>query len=207
MKHVLLVFSIFFFSHFTNLQAHEVVSDASDILSCCRAPLANIDGESSALVHGCVNVITGDFLDGQTDLELAGGSPLTLQRYYCSSDQSLGSLFHGWHHNLWGVLSQQFSSRHNYAVTKGVGGGQYVFKERVKKDKRSFGYYDLSIDPEMLRKGLTNCGSGLISAQTNIKNALMSSEKGGKIKKGAPNLVDYRWSRSKMLLWVKEGIK
>ncbi len=169
--------SLFFCLSALPVSSNEIISDAADILNSHKTPLANTEGEPSSLIHGCVNVITGDFIDFQTDLTMAGSNPLLLERYYCSSDHACGSLFHGWNQNIWGGLSQQFSTHHNHVVTKGLG-KQYVFKERVRQKKDSVGYSLLCIDERMLRKGITNIGNGKIGAQTNIKNVIVEVERG-----------------------------
>ncbi len=54
--------------------------------------LASLEGEPSSIVHGCVSAITGDYVEGQTDLIIPGIEPLYVQRSYCStpfSDRSL----------------------------------------------------------------------------------------------------------------------
>src|ERR1700733_6018532 len=145
------------------------IPSADEVLSSSSTPMANIDGEPSSFIHGCVNVITGDFVEQQTDLYLPGSDPLVLDRYYCSSDDERGPLFHGWHHQFWGALSQRCTAKHNRIVTKG-GGGHYVFSERVHLKRHSKGYYAMGIDPKMMSKGITNCRGGEISGRTNIKN-------------------------------------
>jgi len=88
------------------------ISKAEDLLKSTQAPLANLEGEPSATVHNCVNVLTGDFFDIQTDVVLPGPEPLVLERFYCSSDHRNGLLFNGWSHNLGGSLIEQKSSNH-----------------------------------------------------------------------------------------------
>jgi YD repeat-containing protein len=45
-----------------------------------------LSAEPSSIVHQCVNVITGDYLDMAVDLKLPGAEPVALSRFYCSSD-------------------------------------------------------------------------------------------------------------------------
>ncbi len=96
---VILVFSIIF-----QAEAYEgiEISQAEDLLASAAAPLANLEGEPSATVHGCVNALTGDFYEAQVDLVLPGSDPFILERFYCSSDRQNGLLYHGWNHNLGG---------------------------------------------------------------------------------------------------------
>src|ERR1700722_8530851 len=49
--------------------------------------MATLEGLPSAVVAGCVNVITGDFFDSQVDLVVPGPQPLVVQRSWCSSEK------------------------------------------------------------------------------------------------------------------------
>ncbi len=54
------------------------------------------EAEPIALVHGCVNVVTGEFVQQRTDLVVEGPSPISLSRTYDSgSTQTLSTLGHG----------------------------------------------------------------------------------------------------------------
>src|ERR1700722_12214487 len=73
------------------LQIHAV--EIEDALSYEPDPLDEpfnsldiLSGEPSAIVHQCVNVITGDYIDISTDLKLPGAETLSLARLYSSSD-------------------------------------------------------------------------------------------------------------------------
>lgn len=116
--------------------------------------IANVNGDPTAIVGGCVNVITGDFFDTQRDLYMVGGEPLVLERSYCSSDFSMGGLSNGWHFNLQGMIN-------NY-TWKGPHGREVSYQQ------------DGKINPEILHKGLANNASGLLSGKTNLKNSALS---------------------------------
>jgi len=63
------------------------------------APMANLDGEPSAYVHGCVNIITGMYCDFNTDLVVHHGTdPLRFERSFagCTIETSIGG---GWQSN------------------------------------------------------------------------------------------------------------
>lgn len=64
------------------------------------APITNLEGEPSAYVHDCVNVITGHYCEFHRDLVVPHGTdPLQLERSFAGSCESGGILGHGWHLN------------------------------------------------------------------------------------------------------------
>ena len=64
------------------------------------APMANIEGEPSAYVHGCVNVITGQYCEFHTDLVAYHGiDPLKLERSFAGNTFGDGTLGGGWQMN------------------------------------------------------------------------------------------------------------
>lgn len=128
--------------------------------------LANFESPPITLVHNCVNVLTGDYIDSSVDMVLEGSEPIHLKRYYCSSIKKGGSLYGGWNHNLWGLAIREKTNRHHLAVTKGGQGGEYLYKAARGKA--------LYIHPDILRKGVTNCATGKMSAKTNVKNNILN---------------------------------
>jgi Domain of unknown function (DUF6531) len=132
MKRALLLLILFIFVTLSADDGLEI-SKATDLLSSEETPLAAIDGIPSTMILQCVNVITGTFQDHEVDIVMSGADPLYFERFYSSSDNRDNLLFHGWNHNMGGGLSQQYGSRHNYAVTKGLSGGEYVYKGSGKK--------------------------------------------------------------------------
>jgi Domain of unknown function (DUF6531) len=66
------------------------------IRKCFETATENTEGMPSGIVHGCVSVISGDFIDSEVDIELPGPQPLALQRVYSSSDRSNSYLLNGW---------------------------------------------------------------------------------------------------------------
>src|SRR5690349_19484989 len=64
------------------------------------APLANLEGEPSALVHQCVNVISGQFCLYQTDLIAHHAiDPLSVDRSFAGSKLKGSPIGTGWHIN------------------------------------------------------------------------------------------------------------
>ncbi len=132
--------------------------------------LTEFEGLPSALVAGCVNVITGDYQETEVDLTLPGAFPLELTRHYSSSNKRKGTLMQGWNIGHGGKLLFSKKTRHEYAVVKGCGRGEMLYKG----DKHDG---DLDIDDELFKKGLTNCGAGELSGKTHIKNHRLRRDK------------------------------
>lgn len=120
-------------------------------------PLVN----PSSLVAGCVNVITGDFVHMSQDYYMPGSLPLTIETSYLSSDRTRGYLSTGWHINLGGIIRWS-DMNETTLVWKGANGRELFFK----RERRGPFY----IEPKMLKKGVTNNASGILSSATNIKN-------------------------------------
>lgn len=136
-----------------------------------RKPL-NVEEGVSAIICGCVNAISGDFMQSANDLVVIGPEPLVFERFYTSSDYDTRSLYSGWRHN-----------HDSYIVARGIPGIdniQYLLADYVEPSGRSATYHgskDNLFNAKMCcscNKSLTNCGMGLISGKTNPKNTLIS---------------------------------
>ena len=130
---------------------------------------STLEGDPSGIVAGCVNVISGDFFDIQRDLVIEGPEPLVLERSYSSSDYSQGGLSNGWHFNLQGSVEYDNEStppsRHKtYEVSYKGGYGRELRFRADKKDKT------MLVHSSCFQHGISNTGSGSISAYTNLKN-------------------------------------
>lgn len=135
-----------------------------------RYPISNLEGEPSSIIGGCVNVITGDFFDIQRDVVLIGPEPLVLERAYSSSRDYCGSLYNGWNFNFEGRLSfENKPERRHYHYT-GPFGSHFTFKGSKNIGK------PVPLSNGMFKGGITNTGSGHISAKTNLKNWHCSKE-------------------------------
>ena len=124
------------------------------------SPLATIEGDPSAIVAGCVNVITGEFCDFQQDLVSVGTEPLILERSYSSSDSTIGELGFGWHFNHEGFCYKDHPK--NKFIWKGSFGTELQYS--LDDEKKI-------LDVECLKNGLSNNATGVISAKTNFKNS------------------------------------
>ncbi|MDP1835559.1 MAG: DUF6531 domain-containing protein [Chlamydiales bacterium] len=62
-------------------------------------PLAEVAGDTSSILAGCVNVITGSYSTAEVDIIIPGAQPVSFQRLYCSADWRGQGLSDGWNHN------------------------------------------------------------------------------------------------------------
>lgn len=108
-------------------------SSPDQLLSSEYNPLANLEGDPCSIVAGHVNVITGDFIDNEEDISMAGSEPLTMHRNYCSSDHRMGMLYHGWNHNHTGCFKYTKTEKHEYAILHHRNGSQLLFKKPRKE--------------------------------------------------------------------------
>lgn len=145
-----------------------------------NSTLANFGGVPSAIVGGCVNVITGDYCDFQVDVTVPGPEPLTWERSHISSSWGAGDFCPSWDCNhisnielatafitidrspacdMDNPVKRGDQKSRDIAIYKGPHGERLTFVQDHKDIKY---YFD---------KGLmvTNCGRGEISALTNIK--------------------------------------
>lgn len=133
-------------------------------------PMADLEGEPSAFVCGCVNVITGQFYDSCIDLAGTHGvDPLSVERTFLGTTASSGYIAKGWTLNFHDTI-QTGSFKHLlpskiYRATDFIltddHGGILPFKKNVI----GIG----AIPNEFFEKGITNTSMGYISAQTNLK--------------------------------------
>lgn len=136
--------------------------------------LENLEGEPSVFVRGCVNVITGDFVDGPTDLIVPGIEPFALRRSFYKWDKENGSLGRSWTCNFDFYLDAD-RKKDGGVVMEASGilehnGGRIAFHENRPGE-------EISVSPTYLSKSITNTGSGHISGKTNIKNIKLMRNK------------------------------
>ena len=115
----------------------------------------------SSVVAGCVNTLSGDFFESQVDLITPGPEPLVVQRSWNSSERK-------WHfgHQPRLHVGQSTSGRSFVAAYMDDNGSGMQFRTRIKDFINT-----LKVPSQAFEKGITNCGSGEISGQTNWKNA------------------------------------
>ncbi len=149
--------------------------------------LASLEGEPSSIVHGCVSAITGDYVEGQTDLIIPGIEPLYVQRSYCSTPFSDRSMEDGWSLNHHGFLDVTYIpptvvdeepnglfpfgrtvvlDDHTYSMMRDENCSSMQFDSYSRPSKKRA----QTVDYNAMRFGVTNSSKGAISARTNWIN-------------------------------------
>lgn len=136
--------------------------------------MANLEGEPSAFIHQCVNVISGQFCDSQIDLIAHHGvEPLLVERSFFGTTAQKGKLGPGWTINHASKLIDIPSPRTLIKIIDGTfiveedNGCRFKFI-KYPLDKANPQPYQVSV--ECLKKGVTNTATGYISGQTNLRN-------------------------------------
>jgi RHS repeat-associated protein len=135
--------------------------------------ITNFEGEPSTYVHH-VDITTGNYCESIVDLVVPGVEPLVVQRYYSSANVrsivSENGICGGmWFTNYGGKLAT-FPSNDDHVkkvYLKEPNGNVCHFQGKVDYQ---LSCYKMHIDPASYKHGHTNCGKGLISGRTNIKN-------------------------------------
>lgn len=148
--------------------------------------LAALEGEPSSIVHGCVSVITGDYVEGQADLVIQGVDPLYIQRSYSSHPVSDRTMGNGWTMNHHGWLDIHYTPSEyinfpNGARIKLGDRTEALMTDETGSSMRLSCYSLVKEDHYMypmtstLNQGVTNCAKGVISGRTNWKNATLNT--------------------------------
>lgn len=136
-----------------------------------KTVLTDINSEPSSIVAGCVNVITGDYVEFDVDLTIPAPEPFIIQRSHSSSDHSSGLLYRAWRSNLQSNMNFKFIKGFRHQTTSasylGACGERMHFEgEGYLKDD------SVTLKPlkKMYKNGLTNTSKGAISGKTHPKN-------------------------------------
>lgn len=136
-----------------------------------KSVLTDIGSEPSAIIAGCVNVISGNFTDYEVDLTVPGPEPFTFSRSYCSNDTSDSVFFRHWHNNHQGyiLLRAQTYKHETELLIEELGqlGARTYFHSKTPQKTRHF---DNAPYSAMYKNGLTNISQGIISAQNLLIN-------------------------------------
>lgn len=143
---------------------------SSDLLSEPKIPeiIASTEGEPSTIIGGYVNGITGDLVFSQDDIVIEGVEPIRLKRIYISGDGKGDN--GGWeffpHLKMKIRVDRRDLTRDSNAQISEPWGTplRYIYQGKEDKNIR------LSLNVGKHAVGLTNCGSGIISGRTNLKN-------------------------------------
>lgn len=119
--------------------------------------LASLEGDPKTIVYNSVNVITGDYINLETDISLPGVEPLTLQRFYCSANLATPNIIEAWPFNHFIQIGHFQDDDNKHIELHDSFGALLAF------DKKT-------IRQECLNKRVTNTPQGVLSGQTNLKN-------------------------------------
>lgn len=168
MKTFLIRLSIVFLTAFSAfVQAKDEV-ETTDI--------AATEGLPNTIVNGSVCVITGEYIDQETDFYLPGPEPLVFHRFYSSLDRKSGNLCSNW----------QINHRNFIQFDNAKYKGEEVISFKWVQSSTSRITYTALLDDlnrhhtkstsfSLIKpKGLTNGGSSEISGRTNLKNQKVS---------------------------------
>ena len=160
--------------------------------------MSNFHAINSGIVGGHVNAITGDFVDGDVDMTVAGPEPLVVARNYSSSglvSRAIGN--EGWIWNLQSFLYKTRMFKDDVLTFTGASAGTII--ARAKKDKLP----ETASLSEL--KGFTNAASSFISGKTNPKNTRVSWNKGTAVEGNGDKYTFY--SSEGNLNWIKSKVR
>ena len=100
------------------------------------------------------------------------------------------------------TCTEQYSHKHCHIVTRGGAGGEYVYSG-FQHPEKNYDYDDLTLNSRLLKKGITNCATGIISGRTNIKNHILSFMPG----KTVCNMTTGSGSQSKYTFVAEQNSK
>lgn len=133
-------------------------------------PLEEIDGGAKTYVAGCVNVISGSFVESSVAMELQGPESISFEYLYSSADFDTDLLSNGWRHNRAAELVSyrtENACTFDYSDEEGRGGS---FKQEGGTKKGKDGKFLNYIYRNPSKKGFTNLGSGIICGRQHFKN-------------------------------------
>ncbi len=144
-----------------------------------QVSINSFDQEPSSTIGGCINAITGAYIENATDLVIPGAEPIVVQRSHSSSHDEIENfegemLPYGWYTNHTGRL--WFSEYWDVlAGTKKVPLGtcrsRFDFGTQNETNfKMEKGLYSFKPYSSNFIKGVTNTGSGYIGGITDPKN-------------------------------------
>jgi len=135
------------------------------------------EAEPLALVHGCVSLIKGEFIQRRTDLLIEGPSPLSLTRICDSgSAQAKSSLGLGF---TWAVAKDLWRAGYTWdvcALEEREGIELYYRNVGTEASPR------FEVDPRAFRVGYTSYSRGEISGVNNLHNVVLTP-RGGELKR------------------------
>ncbi len=126
------------------------------------------EAESLALVHGCVSIINGEFVQLKTDLYVDGPSPIGLSRIYDSgADHAKSTLGYGF---TWTIPRQLTYGEQLVALEEREGLSLY-YQQLTSKG------FQYKIHPNTFAVGYTSYSPGNLSGSHNLHNVTLQCEK------------------------------
>jgi RHS repeat-associated protein len=145
---------------------------AFDVEDSSPPTILNMESRSSALMCGCVNAISGDYVESTIDMVVPGPEPLIFERFYTSSSQQRCSLMTGWRHGFESYINvEKARITHRdqiLAYYHRRSGSTLVFGDESSRIPQGPSVF-MGFNKEKNPKGLTNY-TGQISGKSNIKN-------------------------------------
>ncbi|CDR34713.1 DUF6531 domain-containing protein [Criblamydia sequanensis] len=135
--------------------------------------LIDSQGLPTSVVDGCVNVISGDFVDFETDLALPSSELFTLSRSYTSSDYFMQSLCNGWSFNHGSFA--EIDKVNKYTGIQ-IRNSSSILNYDSKERNTPTNLDRVRIDKSQWKRGMTNCAQGLPSAKSNLNNDVCDLE-------------------------------
>src|ERR1700733_12834674 len=161
----MLLFSLFpLFLLLFQVQAYSNPAEPAPLASASHS-FDILEGDPSAIVHNCVNIITGDYIDMQEDLVVPGSDPLFLSRFYCSSEYYGKNCFNACNFNHDMILE--------YSKEEGEGDEDptrhVVLRDGFGRQIPYRGKTHFRLPKEVFYKRITNTSSQ-ISGRSHLKN-------------------------------------
>ena len=141
---------------------------AEDPMKNCRlAP----ESESLALAHGCVNIVTGEFVQQEADLVIEGSSPLVHSRIYDSGNSNVSfPIGYGFTRAFPQSIHWRYNDKKSgrcYARMEEREGVELEYGGRYSPEKQGIVY---TACDSILAKGYTNYSASGISGAHNLHN-------------------------------------
>jgi len=122
-----------------------------------------LDCEPTTIVNRSVNVISGVYIDQETDLILPGAEPIQFNRSYASTNTFDGCIGIGWSLNYDETL--YISKDWSFASLIDGYGSILKFERKEKLSRHTY-----NLLPDNYLRSVTNSGGGALSGRNNIKN-------------------------------------
>lgn len=167
------LFFLFFLFLVGTLSAAEGKSESTGI------PFADTDAETSSIVGGCINALTGTYVAPRSDWTLLSSEPLSLMRMYTHKNYFLTGLHSCWRHNFHSLgcfyyrklnrngIKPICEARSTFISPSGSSSSFETIHRGHKLPKK----VDTAFAFKHCGRGLTNIGTGIISGQTNVKSS------------------------------------